>query len=148
VPGDKGVARVQVEKAVLRPYEQHRKSNLPLLCVHLGPIGPGSVTEVNATTGALVRVISGPAFRFYYPFDVLAAGPDVFVGNLGLPSGKTGGVTVLDASTGAVVQVLKGPVSHPIAMAVAGNELVVANNTTGSVIEMELPLPVVTALRP
>jgi hypothetical protein len=33
VPGDKGVARVQVEKAVLRPYEQHRKSNLPLLCV-------------------------------------------------------------------------------------------------------------------
>jgi hypothetical protein len=79
---------------------------------------------------------------------VLAAGPDVFVGNLGLPSGKTGGETVLDASTGAVVQVLKGPVSHPIAMAVAGNELVVANNTTGLVIEMEPPLPVVTALRP
>jgi outer membrane protein assembly factor BamB len=101
-----------------------------------GPIGLGTVTEVDAATGALVRVLSGPTFKFYYPNDVLADGSRVFVGDLGLPGGKTGGVTELDASTGKVLQILEGPVTHPIAMAMVGADLMVANNETGSVIEV------------
>jgi hypothetical protein len=45
-------------------------------------------------------------------------------------------VTELDASTGKVLQILEGPVTHPLAMAMFGDDLMVANNVTGSVIEV------------
>ena len=41
------------------------------------PAGSPSLTEVNASTGALVRVISGPAYRFSGPYP--SAGPDAMV---------------------------------------------------------------------
>jgi hypothetical protein len=42
-----------------------------------------SVTEVSASTGALVRVIHGPSFKFGFPDAVAVSGSDLFVANGG-----------------------------------------------------------------
>jgi len=55
-----------------------------------------SVTELNASTGALVRVVSD---QFGGPYAMAVAGADLFVAN----HNGTGSVTELDASTGALV---------------------------------------------
>ena len=102
-----------------------------------GPIEPSSLTEVNASTGGLVKILAGPGFEFNYSWDVLADGPDVFVGNLGFSAGHGPSITELDASTGALVRVFAGPdIVHPIAMARDGTHLLVLNNSVGSVVEM------------
>jgi len=61
----------------------------------------GSITEVDASTGAIVRVISGPAYHFDQPKSVGVTGNDLFVANLG-------SVTEVDASTGSLVRVITG----------------------------------------
>jgi hypothetical protein len=102
-----------------------------------GPIGPNSLTELDASTGALVKVLAGPGFDFNYSWDMLADGPDLFVGNLGFSTGYGPSVTELDASTAALVRVLEGPdIVHPIAMAKDGAHLLVLNNSVGSVVEV------------
>ena len=56
----------------------------------------GSVTELDASTGALVRVISGSAYQFNDPSAMVLDGRDLFVANRG-----GGSVTELNGSTGA-----------------------------------------------
>jgi hypothetical protein len=41
----------------------------------------GSVTEIEASTGALVRVLSGSEYQFDYPDAMAVAGTDLFVAN-------------------------------------------------------------------
>ena len=65
------------------------------------PSTGGSVTEVNASTGAAVRVISEPTGRFELPDALALRGDDLFVANLG-------SVTEVDASTGSLVRVITG----------------------------------------
>ena len=65
----------------------------------------GSLTELNASTGALVRVISGPAYNFYLLGGMALAGEDLFVANYpairaGLSG--TGSVSESDGPTGAL----------------------------------------------
>ena len=92
-----------------------------------GPIEANSVTEVNAATGALVRVLAGARFRFNYSYDMVVDGPDLFVGNLGLPDRDDAGITEVNTTTGAVLKVLTGPdFPHPIAMAADGTHLLIA----------------------
>ena len=84
-----------------------------------------SVSEWNASTGALVRVIYGPRDQFDGPDAVALAGNDFFVDGLG------GTLTEIDASTGSFVRVISGPTftfGSAHAMAVAGDNLFVANN--------------------
>jgi hypothetical protein len=76
----------------------------------------GSLTEVRASTGALVRVLSGPQYGFDFPFAMALDGPDLFVANAGSQGVSSssgtesiGSVTEVDASTGAVVRVASGP---------------------------------------
>ena len=65
----------------------------------------GSLTELNASTGAFVRAFVGPAF---FGPDVLALdGDDLFVQN-GPVVGHHGSLTELNASTGAVVRIVSG----------------------------------------
>jgi hypothetical protein len=87
--------------------------------VHGTTLGPGpSVTEAATTTGALVRVLAGPAYHFEYPSALAVSGPDLFVANrsmygpYGWPAGTSslkGSVTQLNVSTGALVRVIHGP---------------------------------------
>ena len=58
-----------------------------------------SVTELLASTGALVKVISGPSYKFRTPVAVASDGTHVWVAN---DSGDS--VTELLASTGALVR--------------------------------------------
>ena len=73
----------------------------------------GRRTEVSASTGALVRVISSPSYQFYLPNAVSSDGNHVWLVN---PSGnrksqgyESGNLTELSATTGDLVKVLSGP---------------------------------------
>jgi hypothetical protein len=77
-----------------------------------------SVTEVAASTGRLLRVISGPVYRFDAPHAMATHGAEVFVANNAFAGSAaagpvtapgTGSVTELNASTGALVRVISGP---------------------------------------
>jgi DNA-binding beta-propeller fold protein YncE len=62
----------------------------------------GSVTELVAASGALVKVIKGRPFGFSLPQSVSSDGTHVWIAN------HTGNsVTELDASTGKLVRVLR-----------------------------------------
>ena len=58
------------------------------------------MTELNAATGALVKVLKGPSYGFNDPSAVASDGTHVWVTNYGGTS-----VTELDAATGALVRV-------------------------------------------
>ena len=62
----------------------------------------GSVTELNAASGALAKVIRGSRYGFDGPVAVSSDGTHVWVAN---ESG--GSVTELNATTGALVKVIK-----------------------------------------
>jgi hypothetical protein len=66
------------------------------------------VTEIDAPTGALVRVISGARTGFDQPVALAPMPPDLFVAGYE-PVHHRGSVTEIDASTGAVVRVISGP---------------------------------------
>ena len=84
------------------------------------PRGGTTVTELSASTGALVKVLSGSRYRFDHPDAVSSDGRHVWVASFGVPRGPRGvggdrgapgsasTVTELSASTGAVVKVLSG----------------------------------------
>ena len=65
-----------------------------------------SVTELDAATGALVQVITGPAYKFSGPEAISSDGTHVWVVNGYGGTTHNGSVTELDAATGALVQVL------------------------------------------
>ncbi len=67
-----------------------------------------SVTELDASNGAVVQVLGGKKYRFAGPNSISSDGTDVWVAN------RTGAsVTELDASTGALVRVLTGGIGSP-----------------------------------
>jgi hypothetical protein len=92
-----------------------------------------SVTELSATTGRLVQVISGASYQFNGPNSVVSDGTHVWVVNI---SGN-GSVTELSAKTGGLVKVISGsPYNFEDATSVAsdGTHVWVANS--GSVTEL------------
>lgn len=99
-----------------------------------------TITETDASTGKLVRVISAPAYGLNDPDAMAMSGPDLFVANQSGPGTQLGSVTELDASTGALVRVISGSsleLSGPDAMTVAGADLFVANVDGNSVTELD-----------
>ena len=113
--------------------------------------GGSSVTELDASTGALVRVISASAYQFVEPSAMVLDGRDLFVANGGGgyssgDEGSGGTVTELDGSTGALVRVISGTSDEPDefdgpdAMVLDGPDLFVANtgvNNGSSVTELK-----------
>jgi hypothetical protein len=61
-----------------------------------GSDGHGAVTEIDATTGNLVRVLSGAPYNFYQPNAIAIAGSQVWVSNFG-PKNSPGWMTVLQS---------------------------------------------------
>lgn len=59
-----------------------------------GSDGHGAVTEINARTGDLMRVLSGKLYDFYTPNAVTAAGSQVWIASFG-PKNTPGSMTVL-----------------------------------------------------
>jgi hypothetical protein len=59
-----------------------------------GTDGHGAVTEINARTGALVRVLSGSPYNLSTPNAVAAAGSQVWIASFG-PKNTPGSITVL-----------------------------------------------------
>ena len=64
-------------------------------------LGVDSVTELSASTGALVQVISASSYEFKYPDSVSSDGSHVWV-----TTSRFNSVTELKASTAALVQVI------------------------------------------
>jgi hypothetical protein len=100
----------------------------------------GSLTELNSTTGALVRVISGSVYKFDLtadmPGSMTVAGGDVLVANASDRS-----VTEVNASTGALVRLFAHPLyslDFPSALVVVGHDLYVANEDGTTVTELSI----------
>ena len=86
-----------------------------------------SVTELSASTGALVKVISGSAYKFNDPDAIASDGTHVWVANAAGDS-----VTELSASTGALVKVISGSAykfDDPDAITSDGTHVWVANDS-------------------
>ena len=84
-----------------------------------------SVTELNASTGALVQVITGSSYGFDSPDAISSDGTHVWVAN---PDGDS--VTELTRLDGALVQVISGSsygFDDPDAIASDGTHVWVAN---------------------
>jgi DNA-binding beta-propeller fold protein YncE len=60
-----------------------------------------SVTELNASTGSLVRVLSGHRYGFDNPIALAVVGKTIWIAN-----GAGNSVTVVSSSTGAFVRYL------------------------------------------
>jgi DNA-binding beta-propeller fold protein YncE len=113
-----------------------------------GDINSWSVTELDAATGAIVKVIHGPTNADTSTYmGISSDGTDVWVTNAGYWTGPTldqvltpGFITEYDASTGAVVQVIEGstisPYFSPDAVSSDGTDVWVANIGGGSVAEL------------
>ena len=113
-----------------------------------GNASSDAVTEVNASTGALVRVLRGVKYGFSVPSAFAVAGRDLWIANAG-PTGyaEKGSLTEVNASTGALVRVVTGArfdFLGPQALAVVGDDLWVAgggrlteiNAVTGALIRV------------
>jgi hypothetical protein len=89
-----------------------------------------SITELNATTGKFVRVISGPADEAEDQEAMAPSGPDLFLAGFGYSATAGDRVVELNAATGKQVRVISGRAYHfsgPDAVVRDGDELFVAN---------------------
>jgi outer membrane protein assembly factor BamB len=101
-----------------------------------GSYGPGAVSQIDASSGALVRVIRGTRFDLDSPSALAGHGGRVYVADTGANA-----ITVLDAGTGALVGVLSGKAFNfdaPDGLAVYGGHLYVANYDSQSVTDVQI----------
>jgi len=96
--------------------------------------GAGSLTEFSATTGLLVRTVTGVSGDFNNPNAILAVGPDIWVTNNG-----NGTLTEVSVATGAVLKNITG-FPNPTALAYSNGDIWVAINdsSTQSVSELSI----------
>ncbi len=91
----------------------------------------GSVTEISARTGALIRVISASRYRLFEPVGIVATGHAVWVANGGDGTGNDGyPVTEISARTGALIRVISASryrLFEPVGIAATRNTVWVAN---------------------
>jgi DNA-binding beta-propeller fold protein YncE len=88
-----------------------------------------SVTELNESTGAVVRVISAPSYGFDHPDAISADGTHVWVANGGQEDGTS--VTEINEANGALVKVHSAPnyeLNGPDAISSDGKNVWVAND--------------------
>ena len=95
---------------------------------------PSAVIEINASDGAVVRVITGEQYRLNWGGAIATNGRDVWVTNSFRNS-----VTEFSASTGALVRVMtsfKYGFDAPVGIAVSGPDVWVTNRAGGSMTEI------------
>lgn len=94
-----------------------------------------SLSEFDASNGALVQVLSSPSFGFDEPLGIAADGTLLWVTNFGNDT-----VTELNQSDGSLVQVLSGAsygFDAPFAITADGTHVWVINDGNGSVTELD-----------
>jgi hypothetical protein len=94
------------------------------------------VTEFSASTGALVKIISGSSYRFDAPDTIASYGTHIWVVNDG------DSVTELSASTGALAKIISGSTYRfdgPSGITAASTHIWVANTNGQSVTEFPAP---------
>jgi len=92
--------------------------------------GPGWVTELDASSGRLIRNLSSPSYGFDGPSQVAVGGGHVWVTNY-----QSNSVTEVDASSGRLVQVLSGGsygFDQPEGIAVGGGHVWVVNSANNT----------------
>src|SRR5205807_8715350 len=89
--------------------------------------GEGVVTELDATTGAVIRVISKPKYGFDSPIGIAVGNGDVSVSSDGTDDSPDSVVSELDANTGAFVRTLRAHLNAPGYMTVTGGDVWVTN---------------------
>jgi 6-phosphogluconolactonase (cycloisomerase 2 family) len=95
--------------------------------------GVGSVTELDATTGRVIRVITAQTVPFDEPTAIAVSGSHVWVANLDYSS-----IVELDASNGSLVRLIRAnSLNQPLSMAVDRDHLWVANYFGNSVTELK-----------
>ena len=100
--------------------------------------GAGSVTEVNASDGSLIRTLSGSHYGFDIPLAITFDGAHLWIANFGLAPGA-GSVTEVNASDGSWVRTLSGGTyrfNRPDAIEFDGAHLWIANQDGNSVTEV------------
>jgi DNA-binding beta-propeller fold protein YncE len=96
--------------------------------------GAGWVTELSATTGALIRVIEGQRYAFTDPQALAVDGNTLWVAD-----GHGNAVTEINATTGALIRVITGrryQFSDPAAIAAAGGSAWVASGGANSLTQI------------
>ncbi len=97
------------------------------------PVVFGSITEINATTGALRRVVAGAPFAFRDPVALAVAGPDVFVADEGGNS-----VTEVNIGTGRLVRVVSQQgLDAPDGIGVEDGQVWVADSASDSATDID-----------
>jgi len=86
----------------------------------------GSVAELNASNGHLVRIISGHKPGWDLPSFVVA-GPDLWVTSQTGGLHGNGSVSEISTSTGVLLHVFSGHLDHPFAIAASGSDVWVLN---------------------
>jgi hypothetical protein len=103
---------------------------------------PGSITEISAATGAVLRTISGSSFAFDDPVAMAVNGPDVFVADRGNNS-----VTEVAIATGSLVGVTTGgTLDQPDGVTVSAGNIWVSDGATDAVTEIDPAGKIVGAL--
>jgi len=101
----------------------------------------GSITELDARTGALVRVVSGARLSFRDPVAFTVSGPDVFVVDKGSNS-----VTEVNSANGRLVRVIaRQGLSAPDGIAVGGGHVWVSDSASNAVTVIDRASGVVIA---
>ncbi len=97
--------------------------------------GGGWLTELSATTGALVRIVAGGRYALTDPQALAVDGDRLWVAD-----GNGDALTELSAATGALIRVIAArryQLADPAALAVDGGGLWVANGASNSVTELD-----------
>ena len=92
-----------------------------------------SVTEINAVTGALIRIVSGRQYGFNAPVAITTTPGAVWIVNIG-SANPAGSVTEISASTGALIRVISArryQLIDPAAIAASRSTVWVANGGDG-----------------
>jgi hypothetical protein len=99
----------------------------------------GSVSEMNSSSGKLVRVIKGAKYHLVNPVSITSSGDTILVLNAG--HGATGSITEISARTGALVRTISGAsfaLDNPAAFTVSGSDVFVADEGNNSVTEVNV----------
>jgi len=87
------------------------------------PATAGSISEIDAQTGKLLRKVSGSSFAFDDPIALAVSGPDAFIADVG-----SNAVTEIDTASGALVRVIAGQgLNTPDGITVADGHVWVAD---------------------
>ena len=106
------------------------------------PSMAGSITEISAATGAVLRTIAGPSFAFDDPVAMAVNGPDVFVADRANDS-----VTEVAVASGSLLGVTSGgTLDQPDGVAVSAGNVWVSDGATDAVTEINLAGDIVATL--